>query len=93
MKTGKEGRTMSGKGVESVEVKSRNKSGRCPFRERKRGKRASGGRRDNARGKGRKCVRKERTCREIVEIYRDKRETDRVAEGGRKTEMCGVHEG
>lgn len=44
VKTGKEGRTMSGKGVESVEVKSRNKSGRCPFRERKRGERASAGR-------------------------------------------------
>lgn len=72
MKTGKEGRTMSGKGVESVEAKSRNKSRRCPFRERKRGKRASGGRATHVekgeRGRASKEREKEGACRDFVEI-------------------------
>lgn len=38
VKTGKEGRTMSGKGVESVEARRRNRTGRCMFPEMKRGK-------------------------------------------------------
>lgn len=46
VKTGKEGTTMSGKGVESVEARRRNRSGRCVFPEMKRGKTTNEGKQE-----------------------------------------------